>query len=76
MREIETGVKKYWEHQQIDGLRHALGIFQETAGLATEGAAAYDETIWDANVEVKGKATTLDELFSKLQELVAERYEN
>ncbi len=73
--EVETGINKYRiGQQQLDGLRHALSIFQETAGLTTEGADAYNETIWDANVGARGKSTTLDQLFDELQQLVTEFY--
>ncbi len=72
--EIETGINKYRQHDQIDGLKHALNIFHETAGLTTEGAAAYDETIWDANVQVRGKMTILDNLFYELEKEVNKYY--
>ena len=72
--EIETGINNYREHNDIEGIRHALGIWRETSGPATEGASAYDETIWDANVQVRGKMTILDSLFNDLQDLIEEYY--
>ncbi|OGK62601.1 hypothetical protein A2334_03495 [Candidatus Roizmanbacteria bacterium RIFOXYB2_FULL_38_10] len=74
--EVETGINKYREHNQIEGLRHAIQAFHETAILSREGAAAYNETIWDANVQVRGKMTVLDQLFHDLEMLVLEFYKN
>ncbi|HSA84505.1 MAG TPA: hypothetical protein VLF20_06510 [Patescibacteria group bacterium] len=68
--EVETGIDQFRDHNEIEGLRHSLDIFKQTAILVREGSKAYDETIWDANVAVKGKMTILDSLFSELDELV------
>lgn len=74
--EVETGINKYVEHGEIEGLRHALQVFHETAILNKEGANTFDETIWNANVQVKGKMTLLDFLFTDLEKLVSETYQN
>lgn len=73
--EVETGINKYVEHGEIEGLRHALQVFHETAILSKEGANTFDETIWNANVQVKDKMTLLDFLFSDLEKLVGEEYQ-
>lgn len=70
--EIEIGIDKYREHNEIDGLKHALQVFREAATLSKEGAATYNETIWNANVQVKSEMVILDELFSKLEDLIQE----
>lgn len=66
---VEQAIDKYRDHGEEEGLKHALDIFHETAGLATEGEAAYDVTIWDASVQARGKMTTLDGLFGELEDL-------
>ena len=73
---LETGIEKFRSHGQIEGLRHVISIFQETAGLRTEGEGAYDNSIWDANIQSNGSMTTLEELFSELQNLLTEYARN
>lgn len=58
----------------MEGLRHALSIFWDTGIAAAEGADAYDETIWDANVQARGKMTTVGDLFHDLQDLIEKSY--
>jgi len=66
---IEQAINKFRDHDEEEGLKHALDIFHETAGLAMEGEATYDVTIWDASVQARGEMTTLDELFGELEDL-------
>lgn len=70
--EVESTLNKYKSHDDIRGLNHALQIFKETAGLRPEGAPAYDNSIWDANIQVRGEIRTLEELFSELEDLIRE----
>lgn len=65
--EIEAAVEKFGGAQEPEAIRHALSIFHETSGPAIEGSNAYDNTIWDANIQVLGKMTTLDDLFTELE---------
>lgn len=68
--EVESAINQYRDHDKIEGLRHALSIFWDTNIAAAEGADAYDVTIWDANVQARGKMTALDDLFHDLQDLI------
>lgn len=71
---VESAVNQFRDHKETEGLREALIIFRETAGLHPEGVNAYNVTIWDANVQARGKMTTLAKLFDDLEELVSQYY--
>lgn len=70
--EVESTLNKYKDHGDVRSLNHALQIFKETAGLHPEGAPAYDNSIWDSSVQVRGEIRTLEELFSELEDLIHE----
>ncbi len=70
--EVESGINQFIDHDRIEGLQGALSTFRETAGLHPEGVNAYNVTIWDANVQARGRMTTLSELFNDLEELVSQ----
>ena len=47
--------------------------FEKQLGyIHPEGVNAYNVTIWDANVQARGRMTTLSELFNDLEELVSQ----
>jgi len=71
--EIEHTVNNYRKRKNPDFITHMLEIFQETSIASPEGSEAYNESIWNANIEVSGKQTTLGELFWELKELT-EKY--
>ena len=70
--EVISALNKYKRHDDIRGLDHAVQIFIETAGLRPEGALAYDNSIWDTNIQVRVEMRTLEELFSELEDLIRE----
>ena len=70
LREIEHTVNDYRKRRNIDSVTHMLEIFQETSIASPEGSEAYNESIWNANIDVSGKQTTLEELFTELRELI------
>lgn len=70
LTEVESGINKYRDHNDLEGLKRAISIYRETSTFSPEGAPAFDGTIWDANIQVRNKMTILDFLFSELDELV------
>ena len=72
--EVISGIDQFSDHNRMEGLQNALSTFRETAGLHPEGVNAYNVTIWDANVQARGRMTTLAELFGDLEELVSQYY--
>lgn len=69
---VETAIEKYREHDDQDGLAHAMNIFHETNSAAIEDEAVFKATIWNAMVQAKGKMTTLGDLFSELESVLFE----
>ncbi len=70
VQEIENKIRHYQVHKQINALKDVIDLYKRTSLLKKEGARAFDETIWDANVEVRGKMTILDHLFYELDMLI------
>lgn len=70
---IKHAIDDYRKRRNIDSINHLLAIFQETSIASLEGSEAYNESIWNANIEVSGKQTTLGSLLNELKELV-EKY--
>lgn len=68
--EIEHAVNDYRKRNSMDSINHMLEIFKETGSASPEGAIAYNESIWNANIEVSGKQITLGKLFDELREFV------
>lgn len=67
---IEHAVDDYRKRKNPDSITHMLEIFQETNIAFPEGSETYNESIWNANIDVSGKQTTLGKLFDELRELV------
>jgi len=65
--EIQTNVENYKKSNDIGNILGLIRLFHETSGPSLEGANVYDTTIWNANIEVSGKLTTLDDLFCELE---------
>lgn len=69
---LKEQIEDYRGNKTMESLSEALKTFRSTSGLTTEGADTYNVTIWDTNVEVRGKETMLDDIFSKLGQLEVE----
>lgn len=67
---IKNVVNHYRQRKKIESVEHLIEIFLETSIASPEGSEAYNESIWNANIEVRGKQTTLGELFDELRKLV------
>jgi len=68
--EIETplSILKRDGAQAPEAIEHLVDIFMKTSTVSVEGEAAFNSTIWNANVQVAGKMTTLGGLFTELRE--------
>lgn len=70
VQEIETALNHYKKTENPDALVHLVDIFKKTGAAMMEGEASFDSTIWNANVQVEGKMTILEDLFGKLRDIV------
>ena len=73
--EVELAVNDYRKRENSDAINHMITIFTETNTSCPEGSSAFNDSIWNADVEVSGKQTTLEKLFLDLDELVKSSYD-
>lgn len=64
---LVSGVQYYKKSHNPDYLKGLIDEFYKTSIATPEGTATYDESIWNTNIEVQGKFTTLDEVFEELE---------
>ncbi len=70
VREIETALELYKKTENPDALVHLVDIFKKTGAAMMQGETSFDSTIWNANVQIGGKMTILEDSFWKLRDIV------
>ena len=73
LKSIENDALEFLRTGKFDRLNAIRQINLETNSSHLEGSAAFDTSIWDTEVNAKGKSITLDELAWDLSELSNEK---
>ncbi len=73
---ITASLSNYQKSNNLSYIEGLIDQFHQTTIATTEGANTYNNNIWDASIEVRGKQTTLEELVSELEDLYLKLYTN
>ena len=72
---IKSNLANFKKSNNFDYIKGLIDEFHKTAIASREGTNAYNNNIWDANIDVQGKSTTLEELFHDLERMYEKNFE-
>lgn len=70
---IEEAFSRFEKTGNQDARNHLIDLFMKTNSASLEGEPAFDSSIWNANIQAKGKMTTLGDLLWELKDLTGEK---
>ncbi|MBU1864625.1 MAG: ATP-binding protein [Candidatus Omnitrophica bacterium] len=72
--ELEKIIKEFSHTGNLNILNRALHIYRSTNIAVPEGEDAFETTIWNTELHVRGKATTLEYILDDLEDKFREAY--
>jgi hypothetical protein len=73
--ELEKIIKEFWGTGELNTLNQALHIYRSTNVAVPEGEDAFETTIWNTELHVRGKATTLEYILNDIEDEFRKAYD-
>ena len=69
LENLQKTIRKFVLKGNIELLGEPLKFYRRTNGLVQEGGDTYETTIWNTQVQVRGKAEYLENIFNNLEDI-------